>query len=421
MRNLRYFFHYHKGCPWEKAVKIVGSFFIVMPLFSLGFSLPFTQAADNYLQIAAELLPEPAPMPAPVVEVKPEPAPVAQPVPTTPTTAPTPAVESAPSSTVAPVPTTKVDESMKCPPGESPGINDRGEKSCIRPGPTPGTEEKYQEEMSEDMREQMDKERLTREKKDVLKQITQQKREVTSLIKKLKRLKGTADDATAAQEVYNKVLEFENKIKSSEELEDLQANLQEFYESELWEEINKIRRKVELPNELNNILKELTKLQKMLTQKSFTKLGFDVEAVKNLISEKLTKHSEAKTAYTQGDFETAEEIMQEDFRPNHPGNLNGALNMLREIKDQIRFIKDKELKAEIENLLTDVIASINSGDWEDARRSMEAIRQDLGPLLWKKLMQSEQKKQGVPDEFRNKLEQLKERLGGGEETKNEMP
>lgn len=308
---------------------------------------------------------------------------------------------------------------MQCPQGEFPGINDRGEKSCIRPNMEQNDQNGQNQEDMDEAREQMEKQQATREKSDALREMKQQKNELTRLMKQLKRLKGTADDVASANAIATAIAEYENTLMGAQEAEDIRSATQAYRDAELWEEIQKVRRKVELPQELNAIFKELKKSEKFLTQKSFVKLGFDLAMVKASVTEKLAKHAEARAAYTQGDFEAAEDILQEEFRENHPGNLSGALQMLKGMRDQMRAIRDKTLKADIEDLLDGVIESINAGDWQDARESMDAMNKELGPTLWKKLMQSESGKRGVPEEMRNKIENLKQKLGA--EEANETP
>ncbi|MEK7606736.1 MAG: hypothetical protein AAB444_00865 [Patescibacteria group bacterium] len=419
MRNLCYFFHYHHGNRREKTIKIGGSFLIVLSLLVWGMSSSQIRAAERYIDFTSSLLPEP------VMKIAADEAAATDSVPTTssPQT-PQEAKQTAPGQpapapdTRPAPPMTKPEQNFKtgCPPGESPGINDRGEKSCLRQNMEQDEKNGPGDENFSEAREEMEKHQAAREKNDVAREIKQQKNEIARLKKQLKRLKGTADDVVSADTIASAIAEHEKTILNAQETEDIRDAVQAYRDSELWEEIQKVRRKVELPNELNMIFKELKKSEKLLTQKSFAKLGFDLLAVKVSIAEKLTKHAEAKTAYTQGDFETAEDILQEEFRENHPGNLSGALQMLKGMKDQMRAIRDKTLKADIEDLLGGVIESINAGEWQDARESMDAMNKELAPVVWKKLMQSESGKRGVPQDMRNKIDNLKQKLGDAGDT-----
>lgn len=424
MRNLCYFCHYHQGNRKEKTVKIAGSFLIVLSLLVWGMSSSQIQAAERYIDFTSSLLPEPifkisADEPAGAESFFA--APTAQPpqeFPKTPSDQPVSAPGTRPNPIMPIMQKSEPNFGMKCPPGESPGINDRGEKSCIRPDMKQGDENGQGVEDFDAGREQMDKQQAAREKNDVLREIKQQKNELARLKKQLQRLKGTADDVAATATITNAIAEHESAVTSAQETEDIRGAVQSYRDAELWEEIQKVRRKIEMPQELNTLFKELKKSEKLLTQKSFAKLGFDIETVKSSVAEKLTKHAEAKAAYTQGDFETAEEILQEEFRENHPGNLSGALQMLKGMKDQMRAIRDKTLKADIDDLLGGVIESIDGGQWQDARESMDVINKELAPVVWKKLMQSESGKRGVPEDMRNKIDNLKQKLGDDNNKEN---
>lgn len=392
MRNLCYFCHYHHGTHKEKAIKIGGSFLIVLSLMVWGMSTSQIRAAERYIDFTSALLPEPV-MPLPPAIVAAEPT------------------SAAPSAPQSPKEFPAGDTETKCPQGEFPGVNDRGEQGCIRPDMKQGGENGQDGEEFDEAREQMEQQQAAREKNDVLREIKQQKNELARLKKQLKRLKGTADDVAAADTIASAIAGHETAVSGAQETEDIREAVQSYRDSELWEEIQKVRRKVELPQELNTLFKELKKSEKLLAQKTYAKLGLNLESLKAMVAEKLAKHAEAKAAYAQGDFETAEDILQEDFRDNHPGNLSGALQMFKGAKDQMRAIRDKALKADMEELLAGVVESIDAGDWQDARESLDAMNKELGPALWKKLMQSEAGKRGVPAEMRNKIDSLKQKLG----------
>ena len=95
--------------------------------------------------------------------------------------------------------------------------------------------------------------------------------------------------------------------------------------------------------------------------------------------------------------------------------------MFKGMKNQMRAIKDKALKTDMGDLLGGVVESIDNGQWQDARESMEAINKELAPVVWKKLMQSESRKRGVPEDMRNKIENLKQKLGDAGDVEEAPP
>ena len=60
MSNLKHFFHYHKGTPKEKSIKIAASFLMASMLFTWGFSSLWSQAAQEQAAFLTDLLPEPS-------------------------------------------------------------------------------------------------------------------------------------------------------------------------------------------------------------------------------------------------------------------------------------------------------------------------------------------------------------------------
>lgn len=60
MQNLKHFFHYHKGTPKEKTIKIAASFLMASMLFTYGFSSMWSQAAQEQAAFLNNLLAEPS-------------------------------------------------------------------------------------------------------------------------------------------------------------------------------------------------------------------------------------------------------------------------------------------------------------------------------------------------------------------------
>lgn len=399
MRNLCYFCHYHKGDAREKSIKIGGGVLLATALFLISGSIQVGSAAEQSGGILSQLLPESGYLiaqdsgqstAAGSSEANPEVKTVSA-----------PEVQPAPAQ---PGPTCRVDgverpgSCENYPPKDGSGMTQESQ-----PGPGDDPQDDEEHERFEAQRAKEDQARVRRD-------ILQQKRDLGRLLKQLQRLKGAQDDMASANTLLAAVVEHETAISSAQETEDIREALQAYFDAEIWEEIQKIRRKVELPKELNMLLKELTRAQRILGQKSFQKLGVDVASIKGRVVELLAKHSEAKAAYGQGDFESAEEALQ-DFRENHPGNLTGAMNMLKGIRDQLRGVRDKDFTADMEDLLTSPIEDLNSGEWQSARESLEAIQRELGPVVWRKIMQNQKYRKGIPEDVFEKIGKLKDKLG----------
>ncbi|OGL66294.1 hypothetical protein A3B21_02785 [Candidatus Uhrbacteria bacterium RIFCSPLOWO2_01_FULL_47_24] len=401
MPNLCYFCHFHRGDKKEKTIKIGGSLLVAIALFIFGFSIQISSASEQEADFLAALVPEPGYLIMAATDAE--------------TTMPAPMSVSEPTAQSGGTET-------KCPSGEEYGKNDQGQMTCVRREEGMEMKGEMDNEKQDAQREEFEKAQMERERNEILKrQLPQQRRELNKVVKQLKRLKGADDDVASAQIIAESLNTHESAIKNAREVEDMRDAISAYREDEMWEKINDVRRKVELPRELNSLYKELKKIEKILATKSYQKLGYNLEAVKARLQELFAMHSSAKAAYAEGNFEDAEATLQE-FHNNFPGNLLGALGRLRDMRNQLRGIKDKDFKADIEDLLQDPLADINSGEWQDARESLDAIWRELGPVVWQKIMRSEKNRSGVPEEMFEKIQKLKEKLGEeGEEPQTQMP
>src|SRR3989338_11267884 len=315
MRNLRYFCHYHTGDAREKTIKIAGSFFIATAFFTWGFSASSTVASEQYLEIAAELIPEASQGTSPSVA---EPAPL-------------PEVQPAP---MQPGPTCRVNGT------EMPG-------SCENYPPKEGsntrTDPGHDSQDDDEAREELEKQMARRDAQQAKRDMAKQKKELNRLCNQLKRLKGTEDDLAQCEELRGKITEHEAKITATgDDTDALREAIEEYRDAQIWEELQKVRLKVELPKELNRITLDLKRAQRLLALKAYQKLGVDIASAKTQLETVKVLHDETKACYQAGDFECAMEKLQEVREGNSPGELTSVLQMLKGVTDMVRFVKDKE-------------------------------------------------------------------------------
>ncbi|KKU12162.1 MAG: hypothetical protein UX17_C0055G0002 [Parcubacteria group bacterium GW2011_GWC2_45_7] len=266
-------------------------------------------------------------------------------------------------------------------------------------------------EVDDDQREQFERQMIVNEKQNVLREIVQQKRELTRLYNQLRRLRGAADDLAQADALKAKIADFENRIRSNsgEDFDELRSIIEEYRDAELWDEIQKIRLKVELPRELNRLLTDINRGTRLLSQKAFQNLGFDVAAVRARVDAIKVLHSEVRACYQSGDFECANERMQEIREGDHPGELQGAMQMLRGIKEMSKMIRDNELKNEVNELVQPVIQAINSGEWRQAREDMQEIERELRDIM-QKILASQRQRRGASEDVRARLERMRQKF-----------
>lgn len=241
-----------------------------------------------------------------------------------------------------------------------------------------------------------------REVKNALQDIKRMIGDLKRFAKQLKKLPNNADDLAAVNELLNQLSEHQKSIQNPPADESLRSMLQEFWEGRYWEEVDKIRAKVELPKELAGIKKDLARLKKLITTKPFKNLGFDMAALAQNISEIQIAYDEANTNYSQGNMEDAWVAMEVIHSGMHPGEVMGVLYQTKEIKDRIKSVKNKEVKELVNEILLQVIESADAGDFRGANQALNEIRQEL-----LKIMEKYVKQPGVLDEkMRAKFDKL---------------
>ncbi len=277
------------------------------------------------------------------------------------------------------------------------------------PATHPGSEPMYDDgNGEEDHGDAFAKRQIEQEKRQVQSQFRQQKRQIGSLCKKLERLKGATDDIASCQTLRTELGIHEENIKNCQDPEECRDFFQEFYEAEYWNQINDLRQKVELPRELNNIFKNVTRLNKLLLQKSVAKLGLNVDGLQAKVNEWLTLHEEAKSCYISGDFDCARDILEE-FQQNSPGECHGAFEMYKRFIQQLRVVKEEDTKQDISDLLIDALEDMNNGDCRSARSQFEMIHREFGPDFWEQFMRRGFGEEGNDDLMR-KLEAFRQKF-----------
>ncbi|MBI2552784.1 hypothetical protein HYW17_05820 [Candidatus Uhrbacteria bacterium] len=413
MRNLCYFCHYHRGDVKEKTIKIAGSVLAATALFLLSGSIQLGSAAQQQGAILSELLPEPGYLiaqdqgqtvtpPAPSAELT-QPAQPVQPQP--------PAVEGQPP---VPQPGLEVKEPVKetCRvngvemPGPCSNYPPQGELKDAGPGES-------RPEMKDDDHEQREGQDTARWKQDRLREWRDQLRESAKVRKQLVRLKGSQDELVKLDAIKERLTQCQTQLNAATD-NDAMKDVLEGEEcgdtGEFWEEINRIRQAVELPKELNNVLRDLNRAKNLCKQKWVDKV-FSREECNTIMANFAAKYAEAKAAYQAGEYEDARGILQDAFHePGWPGDVNGALQMMRGFIEPLRRVKDPELKTQLDDLLIPVKEALRDGEYRVARETMEAIQRELGQKMFNLIFDSERKRRAVPGNVLERIERLQQKF-----------
>lgn len=275
-------------------------------------------------------------------------------------------------------------------------------------GPSPESTGEEEGQMEGDQRDFVDPNEI----KQVMRQFADMKRELNRFAK-TKGLGQTDKDAIAA--ILKKVTDFEAALKK----EASRDTLQEFYEAQVWEEIQGLRGRIELPKELKMIERELAKTKKLTAvktfQKSFLVLKFDMEIVKGHLAEVEKGLAEAKAAYDAGNYQDAFEALQPIHEGMHPGSIQGIMHRLREAGNQIGRIRDAKVRELFVELLEPIVESAKDGDYNGAHQIMNEIEPELRRFM-NQALKVRAKDIGS---FQTKLDALEELIGKKVEARSE--
>lgn len=276
------------------------------------------------------------------------------------------------------------------------------------PPPSPQQFQQFQPQQIPPFPEEKDEHRDfidPREIKDVLRQFKDIKREANRLMKKAKKL-NLSNEIGQLNEIFAQISNLETTIKNTPVESFDREILQDFYDSQIWDKLNDIRIKVELPNEIKMMERDIKRLEKMMAKKSFAVEGIDVEKVKVTVATFKNTIEQAKNHLAQGNMEDAGEIMQSIHEEGaHPGEIMGVINRLGEITKQLKKFKSDEIKNEITEILEPVYSAVNADDWREANMLLNEIDRDF----WR-ILNMAKSRPTINQDLRNRMQKLEEKL-----------
>lgn len=254
-----------------------------------------------------------------------------------------------------------------------------------------------------------------RELKQVFNQLNDLKRQIKQVLKKAQKQAAFANEVAELNSLSSEIDGFSSAIRNAAP-EDQREALQGFYDAQLWETLNNIRVKIELPQEFKNIEKDLKRLEKLIAQKKFSIEKVDLGIVRAMIDDIKGAVSEARSQFNQGNFEDAREALQVIYEGAHPGEVMGVIQQLRDMNQRIKKLK-AEVKEVFHEALAPVYEAIQNGDFREANMMLQDIRNDLWRLLDKV-----KGKSGVNADMQQKLQNLEDRLQQKQQQmQNEQP
>lgn len=251
-----------------------------------------------------------------------------------------------------------------------------------------------------------------REIENTLRDLARMKSEARGFVKRAKKL---PEIKQRAEEIIKEIDGYIASIKNPPADYTQREVLQEFYDARMWEEVQKIRTQLELPQMLKDLPAAIKKVERLIKLKSYQKIGLDLTSINNYLAEAKETVKEAQSLHQEGDWEGAMEVLQFMNESGHPGELEGVIRRLKEANDRIKTIKDKDVKAQLLESLVPVIEAVNEGDFRFANEVLNEIFPEIYDIIKRSYKLNSKTKpeilkrvMGVEEKVQNKIEGAEE-------------
>ncbi|OGY75919.1 MAG: hypothetical protein A2295_03175 [Candidatus Jacksonbacteria bacterium RIFOXYB2_FULL_44_15] len=219
-----------------------------------------------------------------------------------------------------------------------------------------------------------------REVANTLRDITRQKSELKTLSKKAVKMKNTELTSQIA-EISRELDIYAANIKKPPADYSQREALQEFYDARLWDEVTTIRAQVELPQILKDLPASVKRIEKLIKLKAYQKIGLDLPGINGYLSDVKEALINATAAYKEQDWEGAMGELEFMQGSGSPQELEGAIRRLKETRDRIAVVRDKEVKAQLYELIFPVTEAINDGDYRVAQQILNNLQADVNTIV----------------------------------------
>lgn len=216
------------------------------------------------------------------------------------------------------------------------------------------------------------------EKQQVLREIKDIKRRVTSLVRKAAKISGDAaqslNQLSAELDGYQRVLSDPNGDEEAQ-----REAIDDFRNSQPWDLVNGIEIRLRLPQELKQIENSIKLTLKTLNAKVVANVGLNVEQLRSVLSQMQQQAAEIR-GLINTDPEEAQAGIQEFHQGTHPNEIQSAVNAAVNLSKRVREVgRNANLKARLQSYLEQMVSAINSGDYEvhDIMREAEQLMQQF--------------------------------------------
>lgn len=244
------------------------------------------------------------------------------------------------------------------------------------PRPPEGEKQFFEEDRGEDQQSFVD----PRQIQDGLRNMNQFRNEAKRTLRQIKKQASAADNEELGR-IIAEVDQLYTTAANTSNLEVANDAVQEFHQNQYWDSVNKIRSRIEIPREIKQIIQSIKRLEKILQTKSIQNIGLDIARAKQTLAEMKQAADNVQNLYNNGEYQDAQEEMRLFHEGGHPGEIEGVIFRIRDIKNMAKRVKDTAVKAEIDSVLQEVIDTFNAGEYRDARETMDEYADDLQRLI----------------------------------------
>ncbi|MFY9493397.1 MAG: hypothetical protein WAP55_02900 [Minisyncoccia bacterium] len=244
---------------------------------------------------------------------------------------------------------------------------------------------------------------------DGLRNMNQFRGEIKRTLREIRKQASQAD-----LDELNNVLAEVDKLYSiasnSSNLADANDAVREFHDNQYWEKINAVRARLQIPKEIKQITQSIKRLEKVLKTKSIQNIGLDIARTQQTLAEMKQAADAVQNLYNAGNYQEAQEEMRFFHEGGQPGEIEGVIFRIRDIKNMAKRVKDTAVRAEVDGVLQEVIDTFNAGEYRDARETMDEYADDLQRLI-SQLVQAQSRRGYNRRESSTRVQSLGELIG----------
>ena len=221
-----------------------------------------------------------------------------------------------------------------------------------------------------------------REIQQVLREIRDMRSQIKQLTSQLKKNPAFAEDLAKINAAGAELGQFNTAIRNAVNSGgSVREVIQEFRDNQYWDLFNAIRTKVQLPQEIKQIETTLRRLDRTIKVKSVQSIGLNIGSLETKIAEMKNQIAAVKSAIASGNIEEAQEAIQFFHEGGHPGEIEGTIYRIRDIKQMLKRVRDEQIRSEVDKVLQEVVDAFNAGEYRDARETMDEYADDLQRLI----------------------------------------